>query len=725
MKLNLLVPFGLIALAGSNLSLLLTVPLIPPAAQGQSFNSLNDTASGGAVVSISGGTPPYTCSLASGSLPTGMTLSEVTPVSSPDGLCIVSGTPSVSGDFTFNVQVADSASHTSTQSVTLVVVSSTLPVISNVTTTALSTTSTQVSWTTNVPTDSRVAYGPDYYYYLTPEQDAAGVTSHTVTIAGLQGGQVYLGAIIARGISAGVPQDYLTAYQQNVSLPLQSAPSTGTFDFAIKGTGANNVVQGYPAYIGIYNWALAGVSTFASISFQVTGIPPNTQVHWPDEQDYNMGQCNVGTTTTTNDTLTCYGIGNNTQFEILTNVGGTTATGSYTLTITAKGTATGSAPTHSFTWPLNVVTTSFPSGTPTSYPAIPSLALWQSNMIATWPVGSSGQGNWFNGEVRTGGCESYADDEGIQYYDGAWVYDQIGMYTNNLAYWATGTLNSSPCAISGFGNPQGAKAPSALYREYLQAQSPPGNGMQGFWVFPHGLYYDCKSLSDTQACTYLHDLAINANGASMIANTIPYTDGVNVREAAYMLGAKRLDYDAGGGTTLAQVKAMVAYCLGIEDQIVNGTVGWEQPFMDGLLAQALIEYYLDPNTGNQQDVRIPPAIKALADHLWSTAWIPWVGTNGNFFYNSVQYQVGFATNPGNGTAQMLESLNLLIAPMYAWLYQQTGQQQYLLEGDTIWYAGVNDPPSDGIAWSGKNFSQQYRWSFDYVQWRSGSAAFVP
>jgi hypothetical protein len=191
-----------------------------------------------------------------------------------------------------------------------------------------------------------------------------------------------------------------------------------------------------------------------------------------------------------------------------------------------------------------------------------------------------------------------------------------------------------------------------------------------------------------------------------------YVASTRVREGCYMLGAKRLDYDAGGASTLAQVKQMAAYCLGDEDQIVNNNAyfPFENFFMDGLMAQALIEYWEDPKTGNG-DPRIPPAIKAIADHVWSVGWIPWSGGNGEFVYNLFQNQIGL------GVGQM-ESLNLLIAPMFAWLYENTGLSEYQLEGDTIWSAGVNDPPSDGIGWSGKNFSQQYRWSFDYVTWRT-------
>ena len=60
-------------------------------------------------------------------------------------------------------------------------------------------------------------------------------------------------------------------------------------------------------------------------------------------------------------------------------------------------------------------------------------------------------------------------------------------------------------------------------------------------------------------------------------------------------------------------------------------------------------------------------------------------------------------------------LNLLIAPMYAWLYRQTGETKYRDQGDALFAGGVKKAYLDG----GKQFDQNYWWSFDYVRWRSG------
>ena len=59
-----------------------------------------------ATLQVSGGTPSYTWSLGSGSLPTGLSLS---------GAGVISGTPTASGNFTFTVAVSDAGSPVQTQ----------------------------------------------------------------------------------------------------------------------------------------------------------------------------------------------------------------------------------------------------------------------------------------------------------------------------------------------------------------------------------------------------------------------------------------------------------------------------------------------------------------------------------------------------------------------------------------------------------------------------------
>jgi large repetitive protein len=70
-------------------------------------------------VIVTGGTPPYACALASGTLPPGLTLNAD---------CTISGTPQVAGTFSFTVNVTDSVAGTATIAISLVVAAAPLDV---------------------------------------------------------------------------------------------------------------------------------------------------------------------------------------------------------------------------------------------------------------------------------------------------------------------------------------------------------------------------------------------------------------------------------------------------------------------------------------------------------------------------------------------------------------------------------------------------------------------
>jgi hypothetical protein len=80
-----------------------------------------------ATLTATGGTAPYTWSIISGSLPTGLTLSP--------SAGSITGTPTATGTATFTVQVADSASGTATQSLSIVVSVQSWRITGNVTAT--------------------------------------------------------------------------------------------------------------------------------------------------------------------------------------------------------------------------------------------------------------------------------------------------------------------------------------------------------------------------------------------------------------------------------------------------------------------------------------------------------------------------------------------------------------------------------------------------------------
>ncbi len=145
------------------------------------------------------------------------------------------------------------------------------------------------------------------------------------------------------------------------------------------------------------------------------------------------------------------------------------------------------------------------------------------------------------------------------------------------------------------------------------------------------------------------------------------------------------------------------------------------PFMVGLTAEALIsDYEWSITQGKVADTRIPAALKAIADHLMvaevrsgpNAGASMWVENFDNSGYGTFRYQdTGVSgTNPA-------PVLNLLIAPMYAWLYKHYGETVYLEMGDKIFIGGVR-LAEGSLDWAGKQYNQNYRWSFDYVRWRN-------
>lgn len=75
-------------------ALSITTTTLPPAALGTAYTG---------TINFSGGVGPYTCSLSVGSLPSGLS------VTASGSTCVISGTPSQAGSFSFTIKVSDSS----------------------------------------------------------------------------------------------------------------------------------------------------------------------------------------------------------------------------------------------------------------------------------------------------------------------------------------------------------------------------------------------------------------------------------------------------------------------------------------------------------------------------------------------------------------------------------------------------------------------------------------
>jgi len=141
-----------------------------------------------ATLSASGGMPPYTWSINSGSLPNGLTPNSSTGA--------ISGTPIEQGTYSFTVQVQDADSNTAAKNLSITINPSdtTSPVRSNGSPTGELPAGTMVtlSLTTDEDATCRYSTTPGIpYASMTNTFSNTGSTSHSTTITGLSNGNTY------------------------------------------------------------------------------------------------------------------------------------------------------------------------------------------------------------------------------------------------------------------------------------------------------------------------------------------------------------------------------------------------------------------------------------------------------------------------------------------------------------------------------------------------------
>ncbi len=307
---------------------------------------------------------------------------------------------------------------------------------------------------------------------------------------------------------------------------------------------------------------------------------------------------------------------------------------------------------------------------------------------------------------------SYNEAKGI-YYDAQRIYFQIATYTGESEPWESYAEESE-----------------RVYRTYLDSRK---WITQGWRKFPHGFYLDWLrkgNPADKEALRALRDNKVFHNPE---ASRKAWYWSHRSREIAYALDANVFAERAGHTRNSARVTLYVEMALNHIDEWVTGKSGNPNPqkhrfapFMAGLTAEALISYYeWEVEQGNTPDDRIPNSLAALAGFLWSSKvtegpeagksmWVEDVGgrrprwtDEGGTGYGAFRYE-------NKNRARPAPSLNLMIAPLYAWLYKHFGDSVYIERGDLIWEGGV---ALSNVGWNTKIFNQNYRWSFSYVEWR--------
>lgn len=266
------------------------------------------------------------------------------------------------------------------------------------------------------------------------------------------------------------------------------------------------------------------------------------------------------------------------------------------------------------------------------------------------------------------------------FFDAERVLYQIAEYTNDVSW--------SECA----------ERAERVYRDQYVLVT--GGRVPGYWNFTRGFMLDYRYTGDAGSRDAALALAANAMFARD-GTPLEWTVSAESSQEVALAILSYLDAEALGAPHGERLPQLVDQALGHLDQwTISGTAP-AMPHTLGLTAEALIAYY-----ERTQDARIPSAIRQAMDWFWAYAWVP---EQRAFRYDSRDPSVA------------APDLNLIVAPAYAWLYRQTGDPSYRDRGDQVFAGGV----TRGFLWSGKHFNQSYRWSFDYVRWRTAGPLLPP
>jgi len=311
-----------------------------------------------------------------------------------------------------------------------------------------------------------------------------------------------------------------------------------------------------------------------------------------------------------------------------------------------------------------------PVPAPEPTPELAELTLWESQMV------QYGQSNC---SLLQNNNQSFDTRLLATYYDAQLVFYQIADYTGDSSW--------LDCA----------QAAQSIYRDQYAL---PANGLvPGYWNFTHGLLESYLRTGDN---TSYEALRLISQNAAFAVDSTPLSSTEHVdysREVAYTI-TSYLNAELAGMERRARVYDLKAQALNhLEQWFISETAPYIRPFMVALTAQALILY--DEVIG---DPDILPMLELAMDRVWENMWLP----NQESFMYTDRYH-------STGGQEPAPDLNLLIAPVYGWLYSKTGDARHRERGDLAFAGGVRN----AYLVNGKQFNQNYRWSFSYLKWRQG------
>jgi hypothetical protein len=534
--------------------------------------------------------------------------------------------------------------------------------ISNVQAVALSPGTVVFTWQTSLPSTSQVVFVDSSYAVInaTPP-DPILVTRHQVLVPVRPSTSYtyYVASYVGPGQGVGASSANSSA-PTHISTP--AADPNAQPDYRLEIYGAQVVYQGHDLYVGIISTLLAGPK--AHIYFDPpSGLPPGVTVHVICKYNADILNEQADSYWDSSGRQWCY-TGNDASFIARIRTSSATLPSTYNIGLHTEAGGIYRNADVAF-GVLSLPQSPLRSPTvakirPTKTPAIPSIDVWQQKMAT---LGEK----WCQSTQQM----AFGVESQIWYYDGGRTYFQLADYTNTPDRWV-------PCAVN-------------ILTQYRDNILQRGGKLQGWRIFPQGLAMNYWRTGDTGSRDAVIALAHNspyAASAGGLTTTL-------IRETAYIIEtwtvAERL-----GEAHDPRLDRAVDFGLGHFNQLISSNQTLvDQPFYDGLMAEALIQYY-----ELSQDPRIPGAIQQMLDYEWTNAWD---SKSQQMLYNTLEV-------PRNHYAT---GLNNLLAPAFAWYWALTGDRVYRVRGDQMFSASINED----ISYSAKIYNQNYRWSFDYVRWR--------
>ncbi len=290
--------------------------------------------------------------------------------------------------------------------------------------------------------------------------------------------------------------------------------------------------------------------------------------------------------------------------------------------------------------------------------------------------------------LRLGGGGD-TDTMAITYYDAMRVYQNLAIqYPEH----ATLFLNA---------------AEAAYYLYVVDFLIPGGYAAPGHWNFTTGLYQMYTRLGTQKYKDAILGLSLNA---AFAADGVPSMDGSidGVRENSYAimshLNARKVGQAPRAVTDVRIADLEEQYTRFMNDELIApsnpdvGTFGGVtlQSFMVAIMAEAYKMLYDDSDDASEK-AAIIMKVQNIADHTWDDKWRP---EYGYFWY-------GVDDGP---------DLNLYIAPMYAWLWNKTGEARNRDRFDIIFSHGV----TGGWLDPHKQFNQQNIKTREAIEYRQGT-----